>query len=118
MADLINHQVLPICIMMNQEKSIFGFYQPGPPRPMKGDSMKTSNTRDEDIAMSDEYDFSTGLRGRFFQSHKIATTIRIDNDVVMYFKKMSSETKQGYQTLMNNALRAYINTHEDNTASR
>lgn len=54
----------------------------------------------------------------FFQLHKIAATIRLDNDVVMYFKKMSSETKQGYQTLMNNALRTYINTHEGGISSK
>ncbi len=67
---------------------------------------------------ADEYDFSSGIRGRFFQPHKMAATIRLDNDIVMYFKKISSETKQGYQTLMNNALRTYVSTHEGGIRSR
>jgi len=80
--------------------------------------MSISNIHDDDFIMADEYDFSLGIRGRFFQPHKIATTIRIDNDVVIYFKKMSSETKQGYQTLMNNALRAYITSLGGTASSR
>jgi len=76
--------------------------------------MSTLNTRDHEYEIAEEYDFSGGVRGRFFQPHKVATTIRLDNDVVLYFKKMSSETKQGYQTLMNNALRTYIN-HRTNS---
>jgi uncharacterized protein (DUF4415 family) len=75
--------------------------------------MSTLNTHDHEFTMADEYDFSSGTRGRFYKPHKVATTIRLDNDVLLYFKKMSSETKQAYQTLMNNALRAYINHHGD-----
>ena len=56
-----------------------------------------------------EYDFSRGVRGRFYQPKKVSTSIRLDDDVILYFKKKASEEKMGYQTLMNMALREYIN---------
>ena len=40
--------------------------------------------------------------------------MRLDDDIIMYFKKLSLAEKQGYQTLMNMALRKYI----QNTATR
>jgi len=80
--------------------------------------MSTLSTREHEFEVAEEYDFSEGVRGRFYQPHKVATTIRLDNDVLLYFKKMSSETKQGYQTLMNNALRSFINHHEDDTGTK
>ncbi|HBD93659.1 MAG TPA: hypothetical protein DC057_05765, partial [Spirochaetia bacterium] len=58
-----------------------------------------------------EYDFSKGIRGRFYKPHKVATTIRIDNDVIIFFKKLASQEKTGYQTLLNSALREYIHQH-------
>ena len=61
--------------------------------------------------MKKEYDFSKGIRGRFYKPHKVATTIRIDNDVIIFFKKLASQEKTGYQTLLNSALREYIHQH-------
>lgn len=75
---------------------------------MKENSM---NHMDDDFELKDEYDFSNGVRGRFYTPHKKSTTIRLDDDVVLYFKKMAGEKKVGYQTLMNAALREYINNH-------
>lgn len=63
----------------------------------------------DDFVIKDEYDFSKGIRGRFYTPKKISTTIRLDDDIILYFKKMSSEKKLGYQTLLNSALREYIN---------
>lgn len=77
---------------------------------MKGHSMKHM---DDNFELKDEYDFSKGVRGRFYTPHKKSTTIRLDDDVVLYFKKLASEKKVGYQTLMNAALREYINQHAD-----
>lgn len=65
----------------------------------------------EDFELKEEYDFSGGIRGRFYTPKKMTTTIRLDDDIVLYFKKMSSEQKQGYQTLINSALREYIQKH-------
>lgn len=73
---------------------------------MKEDNMKKS----EDVFdAAPEYDFSRGVRGRFYQPKKVSTSIRLDDDVILYFKKKASEEKMGYQTLMNMALRDYIN---------
>ncbi|MDP2792031.1 MAG: BrnA antitoxin family protein [Rectinemataceae bacterium] len=75
---------------------------------MSEDSMKKS----EDVfEMRAEYDFSHGVRGRFYQPRKISTSIRLDDDVILFFKKKASESKIGYQTLMNMALREFINRH-------
>jgi len=70
--------------------------------------MKTS---EDEFEMKDEYDFSQGIRGRFYKPHKKSTTIRLDDDIILYFKKMAGEKKVGYQTLLNSALREFINEH-------
>jgi len=68
-----------------------------------------SNIKDrekyDDYEILDEYDFSGGIRGRFYEPKKIPVTLRLDNDIVLYFKKLSSEQKVPYQTLINNILR-------------
>ncbi|MDQ7085459.1 MAG: BrnA antitoxin family protein [Sulfurovum sp.] len=55
--------------------------------------------------MQDEYDFSEGVRGRFYEPKKIPVSLRLDNDIVLYFKKLASEKKVPYQTLINALLR-------------
>ena len=40
-----------------------------------------------------------------------STTIRLDDDLILYFKKKASEKKIGYQTLVNAALREYVHDH-------
>lgn len=71
--------------------------------------MRTSDKkREEKFELKDEYDFSHGIRGRFYRPRKIATSMRIDNDILLYLKKMASEKKTGYQTLINSILRDYI----------
>jgi predicted DNA binding CopG/RHH family protein len=58
--------------------------------------------------MKKEYDFSHGTRGRFYSPKKISTTIRLDDDVLLYLKKLASIKKIKYQTLLNNILRDYV----------
>ena len=58
--------------------------------------------------MEEHYDFSTGVRGRFYQSKKVSTTIRLDNDILLFLKKKASEDHIGYQTLINSLLRDYV----------
>ena len=65
--------------------------------------------RSEDVfELAPEYDFSGGVRGRFYRPKKIATSLRLDDDIILYFKKKAGEEKIGYQTLLNQALREYI----------
>ena len=66
--------------------------------------MKKSN----DHTMKKEYDFSHATRGRFYSPKKISTTIRLDDDVLLYLKKLASIKKIKYQTLLNSILRDYV----------
>jgi len=69
--------------------------------------MSNLNDREkhDEFELKDDYDFSDGVRGRFFTPKKIPTTLRLDNDVILYFKKRASEEKVPYQTLINALLR-------------
>jgi hypothetical protein len=61
--------------------------------------------------MKRHYDFSKGRRGSVFpmEPGKTRITIRIDNDVLDYFRNYVEKAGGGnYQTLMNEALREHI----------
>jgi uncharacterized protein (DUF4415 family) len=62
--------------------------------------------------MRDEYDFSKGRRGPVIppDPNKIRITIRLDADIVDYFKGQVQKAGGGnYQTMINNTLREYLN---------
>ncbi len=77
---------------------------------------KSKIKKEEDFELEKEYDFSKGVRGRFYKPRKVSTTIRIDDDILLFFKKFATEEKTGYQTLMNNALREYLKKAEKKCA--
>ncbi|MBI2822564.1 MAG: BrnA antitoxin family protein [Acidobacteria bacterium] len=61
--------------------------------------------------MKSEYDFSKGKRGPVVRVPKGKTriTIRIDHDVLAWFKQQVHQAGGGnYQTLINSALQQYI----------
>ncbi|HZQ53451.1 MAG TPA: BrnA antitoxin family protein [Bryobacteraceae bacterium] len=65
--------------------------------------------------MKDRYDFSKGKRGRVvpeapLEPGKVKITIRLDEDVLDYFLAVADRSggSVGYQTLINSALREYI----------
>jgi uncharacterized protein (DUF4415 family) len=61
--------------------------------------------------MKKEYDFSQGQRGSVApdQPGKTRITIRIDTDILNWFRDLVNARGGGnYQTMMNEALRAYI----------
>jgi uncharacterized protein (DUF4415 family) len=63
--------------------------------------------RDADIDRSDIpeiVDWSGAERGRFYRPVKQVVTIRLDADVVAWFKKRDNK----YQTAVNRALREYM----------
>jgi uncharacterized protein (DUF4415 family) len=62
------------------------------------------------IGMRKEYDFSKGRRGPVVSTAgKTRITIRLDEDVIEWFKRQVDEAGGGnYQTLINQALREYI----------
>ena len=65
----------------------------------------------DDFELAREYNFSSGVRGRFYRPRKKSTTIRLDEDLILFFKKKASEKKIGYQSLVNAALREYVHEH-------
>jgi len=70
-----------------------------------------TKTKHDEFDLKEAYDFKRGIRGRFYRPTKKTTTIRLDDDVILYFKKKASEKKVGYQTLVNAALREYVEHH-------
>ena len=65
--------------------------------------------------MKDRYDFSKGTRGPIIEptpepAGKTRITIRIDEDIIDYFlaKAEASGGETGYQTIINEALRSYM----------
>jgi uncharacterized protein (DUF4415 family) len=66
--------------------------------------------------MKREYDFSRGKRGALDRVPKGKTriTIRLDEDVVRWFRDQVHATGGGnYQTLINLALREHIQSHDE-----
>ena len=57
-------------------------------------------------------DWSGAVRGRFYRPVKQQVTLRLDADIVDYFKHAAAEpgATRGYQTRINRALRDYIVT--------
>lgn len=51
--------------------------------------MKQLDIREEDFNLKKEYDFSKGIRGRFYRPKKVPTTIRLDDDddILLFLKK-------------------------------
>jgi len=61
-------------------------------------------------------DFSKGKRGAIIKAdpNKIRITIRLDGDIIEYFKKQVHDAGGGnYQTLLNDALRNYIQSETE-----
>ena len=66
--------------------------------------------RDEDIDFSDipeVTDFTGWTRGKFYRPVKQQLTLRLDADVVHWFKTHAGEGR-GYQTKINAALRRFV----------
>jgi len=65
---------------------------------------------DEDIDTSDVpevEDFTEAVRGRFYRPVKQQVTLRIDTDLLAWFRSLGGK----YQTRMNAALREYMDSH-------
>jgi uncharacterized protein (DUF4415 family) len=98
------------------------------PRQQKGDNMKNRNgdpvptdliaeldaldaMDNENIDLSDMpeiVDWSKAERGKFYRPVKGPVSIRLDTDVIAWFKASG----EGYQTRINAALRAYVLAHQ------
>lgn len=57
--------------------------------------------------MKKEYDFKGGVRGTFYRKKKIQKTLRLDADVLAFYKKLAEKEGIPYQTLINLTLRKF-----------
>jgi hypothetical protein len=59
--------------------------------------------------MKKEYDFSKGKRGAILPSKgKTRITIYLDDAIIEAFRSMAEEAGTGYQTMINEALKAHL----------
>lgn len=57
--------------------------------------------------MKKEYDFKEGIRGKFYRKKKIQKTLRIDADILAFYKELAEKEGIPYQTLINLTLRKF-----------
>lgn len=62
--------------------------------------------------MKDEYDFSDSVQNPYFKKLKKQMTIRLEEEVVDYFKNLSEEVGIPYQSLINLYLRDCVQSHK------
>lgn len=118
-------------------KKLAGSSAPAKPRRMKGKPMKKATSKsltssqvselaalatlpDDQIDMRDspeQRDWSGARRGVFFRPVKQQLTLRIDSDVVGWFKGLTTDGL-GYQTSINRALREYAVQHGHASTSK
>ena len=55
--------------------------------------------------MRAEYDFSNAIKNPYARKNKTNITIRLDEDVLDYFKELSQKLDIPYQTLINSFLK-------------
>ena len=58
--------------------------------------------------MKKEYNFSKGVRGKFYRPNKVQKTIRLDKEVINFYQKMAKENGIPYQTLINLTLKKFM----------
>jgi hypothetical protein len=70
--------------------------------------MKKSIKKNND-GMRQEYDFSNGVRGKFFRLSESQKLIPLDADIIQYFQRRSRKEKKAYYVLINETLRRVMN---------
>jgi uncharacterized protein (DUF4415 family) len=60
--------------------------------------------------MRDEYDFSQSVQNPYLRKLKKQVTIRLEEDIVDYFKGLAEESGIPYQSLINLYLRDCVNS--------
>jgi len=63
--------------------------------------------------MLDSYDFSKSRKNPYVKKLKKAITIRVDEDVLEYFKGLAGKTEVSYQTLINMYLKDCANHNRE-----
>ena len=86
------------------------------PSPTKTGLAVLEALSDEDINTSDipeVTDWSDAVRGKFYRPVKKAISLRVDADVIAWFRSQGGR----YQSRMNAALREYMRRHDSDTGS-
>lgn len=60
--------------------------------------------------MKDEYDFSNSVKNPYSHALNQAATIRLEEDVILYFQNLAEETGIPYQNLINLYLQDCVRT--------
>jgi uncharacterized protein (DUF4415 family) len=63
--------------------------------------------------MREQYDFSNSVPNPYIKKNKKQITIRLDEDVVSYFKHLSDENGVPYQNLINLYLKDCASNHKE-----
>jgi uncharacterized protein (DUF4415 family) len=66
--------------------------------------------KETSFEMREEYDFSNAKRGPIIpqKTKKTRITIYIDDDILDAFRQLANEQQRGYQPMINEALREYL----------
>jgi uncharacterized protein (DUF4415 family) len=79
---------------------------------LEAEAQRLAALPDDEIDLSDmpeRLDWANAERGRFYRPVKQQLTLRLDADVLHWFK--SHAKGGGYQTRINQALRDYVESH-------
>jgi uncharacterized protein (DUF4415 family) len=63
--------------------------------------------------MKEEYDFSDGVPNPYGKIMRQQITIRIDKDILQYFKDLADKTGLYYQNLINSCLYDYMKNNKE-----
>ncbi|GAA6173252.1 BrnA antitoxin family protein [Colwellia sp. KU-HH00111] len=63
--------------------------------------------------MRDQYDFSNSVPNPYVKKLKKQITIRLDQDVIEYFKQLSEQNGVPYQNLINLYLKDCASSHKE-----
>ncbi len=66
----------------------------------------------KDIEMREEYDFEDSIKNPYIPNLKKPITIRLENETIVYFKKMAKDSGIPYQTLINYFLTQCAKEHK------
>jgi len=69
----------------------------------------TKNAKKSNGEMRREYDFSNGVRGKFFRLSESQKMIPLDADIIRHFQRRSRKEKKAYYLLINETLRRAMN---------
>jgi hypothetical protein len=52
-----------------------------------------SRAKYDNFELEDNYDFTNGVRGKFYKPEKISISMKLDNDILIFLKKQANEKK-------------------------